>query len=144
MKTCAGFARRPRGTGFTLIEVMIAMTVVAVGLLSLAMMQLHALRGGNVGRHSSTAAIVARDRMETFQRMPWVNVAVTAGWIADGNVTTTVQSAAGAQVEQTYTREYQVRNVTLNWIRAVDVRVTWNEAQDQNKQLVLSSMRYNW
>lgn len=133
-----------RTRGFTLIEVMISMTIVAVGLLSLAMMQLHALRGGNVGRHSSTAALVARDRVESFQRAPWTAVGVTAGWVNDGNVTTSVQSATGTQIEQTYTREYQVRNVTTGWIRAVDVRVTWSETQDQNKQLVLSSMRYNW
>jgi type IV pilus assembly protein PilV len=144
MRRFATRTRRGAQQGFTLIEVMIAMTVLAVGLLSLAMMQLHALRGGNVGRHSSTAAIVARDRMESFQRAPWATVTVTAGWVNDGNVTNSVQATAGTAIEQTYTREYQVRNVTTGWIRAVDVRITWNEAQDQNKQLVLSSMRYNW
>lgn len=138
-------ARRPRRAGFTLLEVMIAMTVLAVGLLALAALQLHAMRGGAQGRHSTRAAAVARDQMEAFQRMAWVGMGPTAGWLAGPNVTTTVQGPGGPRVEETYGLDWRITDVVPGFTRAVDVRVTWTEDDSGNaKRLLLSSIRYNW
>lgn len=133
-----------RRDGFTLVEVLVATTILAIGLLSLALMQLHALKGGSTGRHTTTAAVVARDQLEQLQRASWTAIPATAGWVALPNVTTTVANGAVTSTEETYRLEYRVTNVTTSWTRALDVRVTWDEQDRQNKRLVLSSYRYNW
>ena len=41
--------KQPKRAGFTLVEMMIATTILGVGLLGVAMMQLHALQQGSQG-----------------------------------------------------------------------------------------------
>ncbi len=66
---------RRRG-GFTLLEIIVALGVFGVGMLSLTAMQLHAIRGGSSGRHASQAAAIAQTRMEVLQRLRWTNAAL--------------------------------------------------------------------
>ena len=65
-----GASRDPRSAnllGFTIIEVMIVIGMLAFGLLALSSMQLHAMRGGNQGRHATRAAALAESEMEFLQ-----------------------------------------------------------------------------
>lgn len=128
--------------GFTLLEVMIAMTILAVGLLALLMAQAQAITDGSRGRHTQTAAAVARDQMERIQRMPFGDAALqptswgTPPWIpndtsplAPGEVPVRVTAADGTSTEMVYTVNYRVQadpggNVDL---RQVDLEVTWTE-----------------
>lgn len=67
------------GAGFSLLEVLIALAILGFGLLSLAAMQIHAMREGSTSRYSSDAARIARDQMEQIQRMPFATVGAAAG-----------------------------------------------------------------
>lgn len=139
-----GRMRHPkRARGFTLIEVMAALSILAIGLLSLAVMQLHAIRSETLGRNTSAAALVARDQLERFQRMRWDDLPAVGGWVGQPQVTTTVQSSPANFAQQTYGVEARVRNIVFGWTREIEVRVTWNEPNRPNKTLVLSSMKYN-
>jgi len=131
-----------RARGFTLIEVMAALSILAIGLLSLAVMQLHAIRSETMGRNTSAAALVARDQLERFQRMRWNDLPAVGGWQAQAPVTATVQSNPVNFVQQTFNVAARVRNIVFGWTRAVEVRVTSNEPSRPNKTLVLSSMKY--
>ena len=72
----------PRG-GFTLIEVMIAISILSFGLLGLAAMQLYAMQGRSSGRHSTFAATLAQTHMDELQRRNWNTVADTGGaWLS--------------------------------------------------------------
>ncbi|MCG8589603.1 MAG: prepilin-type N-terminal cleavage/methylation domain-containing protein, partial [Proteobacteria bacterium] len=71
--------RKVRRHGFSLIEVMAALGILAFGLLTLAIMQIYALRDGAKGRHFATAAMIARTQIEEVQRAPFSTVAAT-GW----------------------------------------------------------------
>ena len=74
----SGIPRRGRGRhdapqaqaapGFTLLEIMIALSLLGIGLLSLAAMQLTAMQYGSRGRHLTKAAAVAEARMEILMR----------------------------------------------------------------------------
>ena len=52
--------------GFTLIEVLIAMTVFAIGILGVAAMQLAAIKGNSYSSHLSEASTISQDKIEDF------------------------------------------------------------------------------
>ena len=57
--------------GFSLIEVMISMVILAVGILGVAQMQILASNQNGLARRTSRAAAIARDFVETAQRWTW-------------------------------------------------------------------------
>jgi len=132
--------RRParRRAGFSLLEVMIALVILAFGLLALAMMQAQALKEGSKSRHHTRAAMIARDQIEQIQRAPFSQVNNVAwgaapAWMAAagltvGPVNMQVTSPDGVFTEQTYTVAWQVTPVAGQpQLRNVDVEVTWTE-----------------
>jgi len=128
--------RRRRG-GFTLLEALIAMSILGVGLLALAAMQLFALRGGESGRRTTEAAAIAQDRMERIQRATWTDVGPTGGW----TTATTVSSPGQSAVQ--YDVSWRIADVAAGDTRSVDVQVTWDEPQRGSRSLAISSMRFN-
>ena len=119
---------------FTLIEVMIALLVFAVGMVTLSAMQLHSVRGANSGRHATDAAAVAESRMEQLQRLTWDQLAPTGGWFDDG-----IES----KFENDYQVEFRVADLVADWTRTIDVRVTWDDPKRPGRSVVLSSVRFN-
>ena len=135
-------ARVPRAQGFTLIEIMIAMAIAGFGMLALAAMQLQALRFGSSGKHVSQAAVIARGKMEEFQRLPWASVAVT-GWTAPVAKYGEVKSEGGTVNEEAYGLSWRVADLIANRTRSIDVQVTWSEPNRPNRAYTLSSVRNN-
>ena len=113
----------------TILEVMIALAILAVGLLAMLAMQVSAMRGGKYGRHTTEAAQLARDQMEFLHRLDWGDplIAPTA-WTAPVPTPVIVQSAGGPQQEMIYNVSYRVTNDAIDPnLRLVDVRVNWTE-----------------
>ncbi len=142
-RTGRGRAIHARADGFTLLEVMIALAILGFGLLTMALLQLTAMNGGRAGRHATQAAVVARDQMETFQRVAWADASLvaTAGWTAPVTVNNVPDGGPGT--EQSYAVTWRITNVDPSWIKNVDVRVTWNEPSFPGRTLTISSTRYN-
>ncbi len=59
--------------GFTIIEVMIAMTILAIGLLSIGTMQITAVKGNKIAMDISRASYLAESKLEELLSMPFVN-----------------------------------------------------------------------
>jgi type IV pilus modification protein PilV len=146
--------RVPARAGFTLVELMIATVLLAVGLLAMLAMQMHAMQGSQVGRHYTQAAQIARDLMEELQRLPWDNARAmpTAGWVVEPAKSTDVQlEAGGTSSEQTYALDYriQVDPTSPADLRLIDVRVTWYEARDPGpptpprRRYAITSVRFD-
>ena len=142
--------RAVRSAGFTLLEVVVAMGILATGILAVTAAQIYAMRGGSTGRHTTDAASIAHSQIEQFQRMSFGDPALVAGagWVpgtlvAGGQVSTTVQANPAAEVEQTYTIQYRVTDVTPNELKAIDVQVIWNEPNRPNRSLVVSTVLHN-
>jgi len=125
--------------GFTLIEVMIALALFAVGLTTLSGMQLHAMRGGNSGRHATHAGAIAESSMEQFERLTWSQLTPTAGWSAAVTRNSTVQGS----VENVYTVDWRITDLVADWTRTIDVRVRWDEPKRPNRSVVFTSIRFN-
>lgn len=130
-------------SGFTIIEVMIVIGILTFGLLSLGAMQLHAMHGGNRGRHATQAVSIAEAEMERLQRLRWSSLTVTTGWSTATSTTNTVQSDGTTDVEQTYSLSHRVTDVDPTFTRNVDVQVTWTEKTGESRSVTLSSIRFN-
>lgn len=137
-------AARPRAgsAGFTLIEMMIALVILAGGMLSMASVQLEALRGGQRGRHLAQATAIAESQLEQLQRERWTNIPATA-WTAPIAVVNSVDSAV-VEAEQTFLVNWRITTITPNKTRAIDVQVAWAEANGSNRNVLLSSVRNNY
>ncbi len=137
---------RRRG-GFSLVEVMVAFSILAIGLLSVAAGQIYAMRGGSQGRHSSDAATVAQSQVENFLRLDFsdATLADTGGaFVPAGGqpVQTIVQTQAGDAVEMSYLLSWRVVDLDANR-KSIDVRVTWDEPSRPGRQLVISTVRHD-
>lgn len=137
--------RRNRA-GFSLIEVMLALTILGIGMLSLGAMQLLALEYGNRGRHGTQAAIIAETEIERLQRLNWANADLNpAGtWSAPVVRNHNVDVGGGATVEQAYTLSRRVSDLVAGSTRSIDVRVQWNEPNRPTRSYALSSVRFNF
>ena len=134
--------RRTReSSGFTLLEIIIALSLLAIGLLSLAVMQITAMKYGTRGRHMTKAAAVAEARMEELSRRTWGNLAPTA-WTTPITVNEVIQGPTN-KTEQAYEVSWQIANVDAGRTRSIDVRVQWTEPNRPTRQYAISTLRFN-
>ena len=122
-------ASRPRRGGFTLIEMMFALVILAGGLLAMLMVQTQALKQGRYGRHTTDAMQVARDQMELFMRLPWGAAAVQpVGWTAPTPIALAVQNETGTQTQQSFDVSWRISTAGFDAnVRVIEVNVTWTE-----------------
>jgi prepilin-type N-terminal cleavage/methylation domain-containing protein len=138
-----------RTQGFTLVESMIALTILAVGLLAMLGLQMQAMRQSEWGRHTTEGARIARDQLEAFNRAPWgAAVLQPTGWTAATSVASTVQLVNGTRTQQAFDVQWRITtDASEPNLRLIDVRVQWRE-EDQDpaspsRRYAVSSMRYN-
>lgn len=146
--------RKRSGGGFTLVEVMVAMGILGFGLLTLAAMQLHALKQSAAGRHAADASAVARTHLEQVHRLPWSDLDEAVGawvaptWSGSASVANTRVDMPGGQtaVEQAYDVDWRVNEVgTSGCLRDIEVRVRWTERpRPTAKERMMATRRYNW
>jgi prepilin-type N-terminal cleavage/methylation domain-containing protein len=141
----SGRKRAPRhlsDAGFSLIEVMIAFTILGVGLLAVAGAQVSSIQGSQSGRHLTQAAIVAQTQIEQLNRSSWTTL-VPAGWTVPVAMTTLVDDGNGGAIEQTYNVSWQFLDVFIGETRSIDVRVNWTEPNGRNRSVATSTIRFN-
>jgi prepilin-type N-terminal cleavage/methylation domain-containing protein len=147
--------RARAAAGFTLLEVMLTLVILAFGMLTLAIMQLQALRQGSQGRHTGDGMAIARSYLEQASRVPWseLDAAEAAGtWVAPAWAgapaaqVTVDRPGLADSTEHSYTILWRVTDVggPPVCLRDVEVSVTWTEeGSSTQKTHVLGTRRYN-
>ena len=132
-------AAAPGDAGFTLIEVMIAMTILTIGLLSIAVAQLSAIKVSSRSKHLQEAMFLAREKMDTLEAIqPDPNPLVasyfgTAKTLNDADVQ--VGNDAGDATR--FTRVTQITpNQPSTGLARVVITVTWNNADSAGRSQV--------
>ena len=144
--------RALRSGGFSLLEVVFAMGVLAFGLLTLALMQLYSLNQSSMGRHTGDAAAIGRSYLEQVHRLPWNALSSESGggwtapaWNAAPSTHKRVAGPHGVSTEQVYAVDWRVSAVAgTACLLDVELRVNWQEESVGNtKNLMLATRRYN-
>ncbi len=106
--------------GFTLLELLIALTILTIGLLGLAGLHIAAIQGNVSGFKISTATAVAQERIEELKALDGSSAALSTGAHADD----------GNQVVQgiTYNRSYTIQdNTPVSGTSTIILTITWVE-----------------
>ena len=123
-------------SGFTLIEVFIAIVILTVGLLGTAALTTGVVRGNLSGRNLTTATAIAQSCFEENRRVGYSSAgSVPAGGsnsCVTGNATVTLGGVA-------YTRNLAIDTSVSN-VKTLTVTVTWSEGAVGTKSITLKTI----
>ncbi len=105
--------------GFSLIEVLVGLVLLAIGLLAIAGMQITSVRGNFFSSNMTQASILAQDRLEILRNLPFGKPDLTAGNHNDGVIPGTM-----------ITRDYDVSVIPGTTMLNITVRVRWRDTSD--------------
>lgn len=109
---------RPQA-GFTLIEVMIAIAVAAIGLLALSQLQVAATQGNATAQQLTTGATWASNRIEQLLRLPADDPLLTDANNNGTNGLAQTQAGGRVQADHFYTRDAQGNDILRRFGDAV-------------------------
>ena len=107
--------------GVTLLETLVAMTVLAIGIVSVAKV-FPSITGSQIGaKMLTTGAYYSREKVEELMALPWTDAALTDGRHPGGTATEGIGSNGQ------WHRYYNVTTLTgaLTDLKRVTVTVTW-------------------
>jgi type IV pilus assembly protein PilV len=133
---------RTRSTqGFSLIEMMIAITILGFGLMGIAAMQINVMRGAQGSRDLTAAVAIAQGQLEQLTRLDWSDLPVAA-WTLPVAATSRVDGSV-QQNDQVYMVDQRVTAVVVGQTRAIDVRVSWADPRRGNRSFNLTTVKFN-
>jgi type IV pilus assembly protein PilV len=105
--------------GFTLIEVLVGLVILAIGLLAIAGMQITSVRGNFYSSNITQASILAQDRMEFLKNRLYTHPDLSVGNHNDGVIPGTI-----------LTRDYDVSFVPGTTMLNITVTIRWRDTSD--------------
>lgn len=106
--------------GFTLLEVLIAISVFSIGVLAVATMQISATRGNRLGNELSQATALAQQQIEALNGADFSSATLAPGNYNDPD-NPIVETTSGAGL---FNRSWVIANHTT-FSRLVTVTVAW-------------------
>jgi prepilin-type N-terminal cleavage/methylation domain-containing protein len=141
--------------GFTLIEVMIALTILVIGMLSVAAMQINSTNGNTSANRSTMGFIWCSDRMEVLKRLPYTDANLADTDPTPGNETLYPLAPGADGVDNDYDGRIdeagESGSVTLSYrvdddvvepnTKTITVTASWQTPLGQPKSLTLRTVR---
>lgn len=121
METCPIFQKR----GFTLLELMIALSVLMIVLLCSANILIVSIKCNTLSMEKSTAARLAKDKIDELRSGGYGQVGLNIGNHDDPNNPITADERSGG----IYTRTWLVSSGTIPGTKEVCVILTWHRGQ---------------
>jgi type IV pilus assembly protein PilV len=115
--------------GFTLIEFLVGLVLLAIGLIAIARLQITSVRGNFFSHYLTQANYAAQDRLEVLDNLPYSSNALLAGTHNDPAAT-----IAGI----VFSRSYTVAD-DPNGYKVISYTVSWNDGA--NRSVALSTIR---
>ena len=103
-------SRSPRHTGFTLLEVMVAMAILAIALVAVLNLQTQSISMANEARLATTASMLAQSKIAEIESI--------------GGVTS---SGDFGEDFPNYRWEVTTTNTNFKYLEKTDLAVTWKE-----------------
>ena len=140
-----------RKEGFSLIEVLIALVILAVGLLGLALFQTTAIKGNAIASKWTVATELAQDRIERFRHVGWDNIVSSsaAGFTTGPPPAPAYANLPGAAGDNTsvrgtpYYRVWYVSSNPTNTLKTIIVWCCWRDDAAQWHNILLVTQRSN-
>jgi len=115
-------------SGFTLLEVLIAISILTVGLLGVAQMQIMGITGNYFSGNTTAALTLAEEKMEDLLGKSYTDAELTSGNHPDANNPIDETGQAGG----IYTRMWIVTdNTPITDTKTVTVTVSWDNLSHQ-------------
>ena len=125
--------------GFTMLEVVVALGLLAIGLLGIAVTQLTALHVSGRSRHLTDAMYLAHEKMEEFHSIPLTGLPAAGTWPDPGNP---IQTAVPSGDTTTFARRWTIVPDTPSaGVTTITVEVDWVDAQGISRTTSVESMR---
>jgi prepilin-type N-terminal cleavage/methylation domain-containing protein len=102
--------------GFTLIEVVAALIILAIGLLAIAAMQITSTKGGYFSNNVTQATILAQDKLEGLKNLSYRDSNLSSGQHDEGRISATI-----------FSRQYNIAEDTGNSMKTISVTVEWED-----------------
>lgn len=111
-----GRAFKKNEQGFTFIEIVAGLLVLAIGLIAIASMQITSIRGSAFSSHMTQASILAQDQLEYLKNLPFDHPDLNSGIHNEDQI-----------VETIFSREYEVVEDSANSLKRITVTIRWND-----------------
>jgi type IV pilus modification protein PilV len=109
-------------TGFTLIEVLVAMAIFAIAVLGLAMGATSVMRANQTSYNNTLATNLAQDRLEQLKALTVSSLPSCPSYATAGCSDTSTTSGV------TFTRSWQIiANSPTTGVNRLDVQVSWTD-----------------
>ncbi|MEE9278674.1 MAG: prepilin-type N-terminal cleavage/methylation domain-containing protein [Myxococcota bacterium] len=142
MRTRTTERTRTSEAGFTLLEVLMAMVILGVGVLTIGVAQLSAIKMSSRSQHLSQAMYLAQEQMEVFMVLPQGSAFLTLPVVDAPDPAGTIDIDPNDNDLTNYTRTWTVEpNVPNPGVTRITITVTWNTATRGPTQVQLQGIR---
>ena len=115
-------------TGRTMIEVLIAMAIFAIGFIVVGSMVLSTTRNNTMGNLLTTATMLAREKIEYLKTLPIQQMQTQCS-----------EDLEAEHVGGTFERGCDIRASYSKTVKIIEVTVSWNR-RGQNREVVLRTL----